>query len=85
MKKDVTIFQGLNEIPKHNQLVKVSEVLAGFFSRAQADLKKKKLKINYRLCADPEQIVWENTKVRTSAKKIDFLVAGGGKSKEFYE
>ena len=50
MRKDVTIFQGLNEIPTHNQLVKVSEVLAEFFYRAQADLKKKKkkLKINYR-------------------------------------
>ena len=61
-------------------------MLAGFFSRAQADLKKKKkLKINYRLCSDPEQTVWENTKVRTSAKKIDFPVAGGGKSKPFYE
>ena len=84
--KDVTIFQELNEIPTHNQLVKVSEVLAGFFSRAQADLKKKKkLKINYRLCSDPEQTVWENTKVRTSAKKIDFPVARGGKSKQFYE
>ena len=29
--------------------------------------------------------MWENTKVRTSAKKIDFPVAGGGKSKQFYE
>ena len=48
MRKDVTIFQGLKEIPTHNQLVKVSEVLAGLFSMAQADLKKKKLKINYR-------------------------------------
>ena len=63
----------------------MSEVLAGFFSRAQADLKKKKLKINYRWYADPEQIMWENTKVRTSAKKIDFPVAGGEKSKQFYE
>ena len=44
MRKDVTISQELNEIPTHNQLVKVSEVLAGFFSRAQADWKKKKKK-----------------------------------------
>ena len=30
-------------------------------------------------------MVWENTKVRTSAKKIDFPVADGEKSKQFYE
>ena len=64
----------------------MSEVLAWFFSSAQANKQNKtKLKINYRWCADLEQIVWENTKVRTSAKKIDFPVAGGGKSKQFYE
>ena len=53
MKKDVTIFQGLNEIPKHNQLVKVSEVLAGFFSRAQADLKKKKAENKLQIMCRP--------------------------------
>ena len=41
MRKDVTIFQGLNEIPKHNQLVKMSEVLAGFFFLGLRLIKKK--------------------------------------------
>ena len=50
MRKDDTIFQGLNEIPTHNQLVKVSEVLAGYFFLGLRLIKKKKkkLKINYR-------------------------------------
>lgn len=40
MGKDSIIFQRLNEIPTHDQLVKEPKVLAAFFfPRAQADEK----------------------------------------------
>lgn len=49
-------------------------MLAGFFSRTQAN---EKAEIKFLL--DPEQVLQESINIRTVAKKIEFQVAGNGK------
>ena len=71
----VTGFQGLNDTPFSTWPThEGAEVLAGFFSRTQAN---GKAEIKFLL--DPEQVLQESINIRTVAKKIEFPVAGNGK------
>ena len=85
MEKDITIFQGLNDIPTHDKLVNVSEVLIGFFSRTWSDEKaENKLQM---ICRPRIGLMGKSVKVRTSIKikQIDFPVASGENPKQLYE